>query len=151
MIMKVLMVCLGNICRSPLAQGILEAKVNNLNLDWEVDSAGTAGYHQGNPADSRSIATAAENGIDITHQRSRKFIARDLDYFDLILAMDASNYNHMMQMATEDDQRDKIKLILNYSHPGENRQVPDPYYHGGFDKVYEMLDAACDKIIDLAS
>lgn len=149
--MKILMVCLGNICRSPLAQGILEKKIKERNLSWVVDSAGTGGYHQGELPDSRSISTAADFEIDITDQRSRKILQVDLSEFDLILAMDASNYNDLIRMADNANQIIKIKLILNYSHPGENRQVPDPYYEGGFDAVYKMLDEACEKLIEVES
>jgi len=148
---KILMVCLGNICRSPLAQGILESKVKAKNLDWIVDSAGTASYHAGELPDSRSIQTANTYKIDISHQRSRKVVKEDLEKFDLILAMDASNYNNLLQIAQSDEQRAKIKMILNFSFPGQNRQVPDPYYEGGFDKVYQMLDNACDLLIEAES
>ena len=141
------MVCLGNICRSPLAQGILESKVLEQNLDWTVDSAGTASYHVGELPDSRSIKVAKKNGIDITTQRSRKVRQEDFENFDLILAMDASNYNNLKNQSKDERESDKIKMILNYAHPGENRQVPDPYYEGGFDKVFQMLEDACDKLI----
>lgn len=141
------MVCLGNICRSPLAQGILESKVLEQNLDWTVDSAGTASYHVGELPDSRSIKVAKKNGIDITTQRSRKVRQEDFEDFDLILAMDASNYNNLKNQSKDERESDKIKMILNYAHPGENRQVPDPYYEGGFDKVFQMLEDACDKLI----
>lgn len=145
--MKILMICLGNICRSPLAQGILEKKLIDHNLQWEVDSAGTASYHVGNPPDGRSIDKAAEYGIDISAQRSRKVRSADLDYFDLILAMDASNYNKLLELSSKAEHDQKIKMILNYSYPGINRQVPDPYYDDGFENVYRLLDEACDKLI----
>lgn len=148
-VMKILMVCLGNICRSPLAQGILETKVRKHKLAWEVDSAGTASYHAGELADARSIEKASEYNIDITDQRSRKIRKEDLEEFDLILAMDASNYNNLLKLPEDDVNNHKIKMILNYSHPGENRQVPDPYYDDGFENVYQLLDEACDKLIEL--
>lgn len=144
---KILVVCLGNICRSPLAQGILEKKIIEQNLNWFVDSAGTASYHSGELPDTRSIQVAKENGIDITKQRSRKIQAKDFKEFDLILAMDASNYNNLIKQSNSGMVNDKIKMILNYAHPGENRQVPDPYYEGGFEKVYQMLNQACDQLI----
>lgn len=145
--MKVLMVCLGNICRSPLAEGILQSKIADRDLHWSVDSAGTAGYHDGELPDERSIQVAHKHGIDITSQRSRKLIKEDFENFDLILAMDASNYNNIEKIRPEGNTT-PVKMILNYSYPKENRQVPDPYYGGGFDAVYEMLVDACDALID---
>ncbi len=145
--MKILMVCLGNICRSPLAEGILQQKIKERNLSWEVDSAGTSGWHVGELPDNRSIAVAKAHGIDLTYQRSRQFGAEDLDLFDLILAMDSVNYSNIISMARTDTQKIKVKLILNYAYPNQNRAVPDPYYEGGFEKIYQMLDAACEKII----
>lgn len=146
--MRVLMVCLGNICRSPLAEGILESKCNQQGLEWQVDSAGTSGWHNGELPDPRSIKTAAENGIDITNQTSRLFIKEDFNRFDLILAMDSSNYQNIITLADSDKQRDKVKLILNYVFPGENRAVPDPYYNDSFDLVFGLLDSACDRLIE---
>ena len=145
--MKVLMVCLGNICRSPLAEGILADKVKQRNLDWHVDSAGTSGWHVGEPPDPRSIEKAIEFGIDITQQRSRQVTREDLEEFDLILAMDASNYNNLKNLSDEKNHHDKIKLILNYVYPERNMGVPDPYYDGGFQKVYDLLDEATDQLI----
>lgn len=145
--MRIVMVCLGNICRSPLAQGILEDKCRLAGLDWVVDSAGTSGWHNGGAADPRSIGTAAEHGIDITAQRSRLFVEEDFDKFDLVLAMDSSNYQDILKLASSKEQSNKVKLILNYEFEGENRPVPDPYYNDGFDLVYDLLDKACDRII----
>ncbi len=145
--MKVLMVCLGNICRSPLAEGILKKQVQEKGLDWEVDSAGTSGWHVGELPDSRSIAIAKQYGIDITDQRSRKFQKADLDTFDLVLAMDTSNYNDILRLASA-DQAAKVKMILNFAYPNENRSVPDPYYNDGFEGVYTLLDLSCGKIIE---
>ena len=147
--MKILMVCLGNICRSPLAEGIMQQKVKERNLGWEVDSSGTSGWHEGNLPDRRSIEVARANGIDITNQRSRQINAKDLESFDLILAMDSSNYSNILRLATSETQKKKIKLILNYLYPNENRGVPDPYYEGGFEKVYQMLEKSCENIIQL--
>ncbi|MCL4163832.1 UNVERIFIED_CONTAM: hypothetical protein GTU68_032737 [Idotea baltica] len=136
------MVCLGNICRSPLAQGILETKVDANNVF--VDSAGTGAYHLGKLPDRRSIAVAKKNGIDITNQSARQFKVEDFDEFDLIFAMDQSNYQNIISLARNADDENKVKLILNEISP-ENHSVPDPYYGGdrGFDNVYEMLDEAC--------
>lgn len=140
------MVCLGNICRSPLAEGILRSKIDSSQV--LVDSAGTGGWHAGELPDSRSVAVARKNGLDITDQRARKFIKEDLDLFDRIYVMDNSNYRDVLQLATTEQQRQKVQLILNLVFPGENVDVPDPYYGGnqGFDQVYAMLDEACDII-----
>ncbi|WP_439129573.1 low molecular weight protein-tyrosine-phosphatase [Polaribacter sp.] len=139
---KVLMVCLGNICRSPLAEGILEAKVDPEKV--LVDSAGTAAYHVGNLPDKRSIEVAAKYGLDITNQRARKFVATDFAKFDFIYAMDESNYNNILLLAKNKKDEDKVKLILNEISE-DNHSVPDPYYGGeqGFENVYKMLDEAC--------
>lgn len=140
------MVCLGNICRSPLAQGILESKVN---LDKVfVDSAGTAAYHVGNLPDERSIDVARNYGINITNQRARKFTVQDFDEFDYIYAMDISNYQNILMLARGEEDENKVRLILNEIYPSENKSVPDPYYGGnqGFENVYQMLDEACDVI-----
>jgi len=130
--MKILMVCLGNICRSPLAEGIMQNKINQHNLDWEVDSAGTGAWHSGESPDPRSIQVAKKNNIDITHQRGRQFRAEDLEEFDLVLTMDAFNFQNVRRLATSTTQEEKIKLIMNYVTPGMNQVVPDPYYgdHG---------------------
>ncbi len=147
--MRVLMVCLGNICRSPLAEGILKAKIKKAGLDWSVDSAGTGGWHVGELPDSRSIAIAKTKGIDLTDQRARQFEAEDLDDFDLIFAMDSSNYTNIMRFAKTETQKQKVQMIMNMVQPGYNQSVPDPYYdNDGFALVYEMLDKACDKIIE---
>lgn len=140
------MVCLGNICRSPLAEGILKQKCAEHGLDWEVDSAGTSGYHDGELPDSRSIDVAKDHGVDITDQRSRRLTKEDLVYYDLVFAMDSSNYNNIRKLGG-DLYMEKVALILNMAYPGMNMAVPDPYYEGGFDKVYEMLEEACEKII----
>jgi len=146
--MRVLMVCLGNICRSPLAEGILKSKLQAAGLDWEVDSAGTSGWHSGEGPDRRSVLIAEKYGIDITDQRSRK--VRSIDYidFDLIYAMDEQNYRDLLQLAADEERR-KIRMILNESYPGENRSVPDPYWDdNGFEKVFQMLDKACEIIVE---
>ncbi|MCR9286646.1 MAG: low molecular weight phosphotyrosine protein phosphatase [Bacteroidetes bacterium] len=147
--MKILMVCLGNICRSPLAEGILKRKVKMNNLDWQVDSAGTGGWHVGALPDSRSIQVARKNGIDITDQRARKFQTSDLDQFDLIFAMDSSNYQNIVRHSVSDDQKEKVQLIMNMVQPGMNESVPDPYWDdNGFDQVFHMLEEACDQVIE---
>jgi protein-tyrosine phosphatase len=141
--MNVLMVCLGNICRSPLAEGILKSKIKENNLHWTVDSAGTGGYHIDALPDQRSIQIAKAYGIDISDQRARKVRSVDFEEFDLIFAMDAYNYQDLKKQA-HDIEQDKIKMILD-----GNKSVPDPYYGGddGFKNVFLMLDEACDNII----
>jgi protein-tyrosine phosphatase len=143
---KILMVCLGNICRSPLAQGILESKLQS--DDFTVDSAGTAAYHLGELPDPRSIAVARKYGIDITNQRARKFSKQDFDEFDYIYTMDSENYANIITQANSETEINKVKLILNELQPNANKSVPDPYYGGddGFENVYNMLDEACSVI-----
>jgi len=138
------MVCLGNICRSPLAQGILEAKIKKYNLDWKVDSAGTSGWHDGEHPDARAIRTATKHGVVIGSQISRKFDIRDFEEFDLICAMDASNYNDIKKLTTNSAQQEKIELLLNLAYPGKNLQVPDPYFDDRFEEVYKILDEAIE-------
>jgi len=142
------MVCLGNICRSPLAEGILQSKVNSNIVS--VDSAGTAAYHIGKLPDGRSIEVAQKHGIDITKQRARKFVVKDFDEFDIIFAMDDSNYQNILSLARNNTDEQKVRMILNETHPTKNLSVPDPYYGGneGFENVYKMLDEACDIIAD---
>ncbi len=144
---KVLMVCLGNICRSPLAEGILKSKV--FSHKTCVDSAGTGAYHIGEKPDRRSIAVATSNGIDISNQKARKFSIKDFDEFDFIYVMDQSNFDNVIMLARNSDDEMKVKMILNEVFPTENLDVPDPYYGGefGFKNVYNMLDEACDIIV----
>lgn len=145
------MVCLGNICRSPVAEGVMKAKAEKHGLNIEVDSAGTSGWHNGEKPDGRSMANAQENGIDISNQRSRKVVLSDFEEFDILYAMDVSNYNNLLNMSPE-KYHSKVKMILNEIHPGENMSVPDPYYgNDGFQLVFDLLDEACEKIaIDLS-
>ena len=140
------MVCLGNICRSPLAEGILKSKVDSNKIF--VDSAGTGGWHLGKLPDVRSIEVARNHDIDITNQRCRKFIRSDFKNFDLIYVMDSSNYTDVISKASSDRERLKVRLILNEVSAHQNSEVPDPYYGGsnGFENVYQMLDSACDII-----
>jgi protein-tyrosine phosphatase len=141
---KILMVCLGNICRSPLAEGLLASKLPKEK--FTVDSAGTGNYHIGKQPDQRSIFTAQKNGLDITYQKARQFSPDDFDYFDYIYVMDSSNYDDVIELAKNENHKNKVEMILNYLFPGENVDVPDPYYglQNGFDMVYEMLDETCD-------
>ena len=143
---KVLMVCLGNICRSPLAEGILR---NKLDTDkFIIDSAGTGNWHVGNPPDSRSVAVAKKYGLDISTLRGRQFTSMDYQDFDHIYVMDSSNLENVLSLAESDLDRSKVSMILDTIFPGERVDVPDPYYGGddGFERVYKMLDEACDMI-----
>ena len=121
--MKILMVCLGNICRSPLAEGILKNKLLERGLDWTVDSAGTGFWHIGEPPDPRSVSTAKKYGLDISRQRARQIRPADLKEYDLILAMDSSNYQDILRLADNGQQKSKVEMILNYVDPGSNRNV----------------------------
>lgn len=145
--MKVLMVCLGNICRSPLAEGVLKHKTKTLDLDWHVDSAGTGSWHVGELPDKRSIAIAKKYGIDLTDQRARHFNKTDLETFDLVLVMDKENYQDVLRHAKTAEQKRKIQLIMDFVHPNAYAIVPDPYYDNRFELVYQLLDAACDAVI----
>lgn len=138
------MVCLGNICRSPLAEGILASKLPKDK--FHIDSAGTGNYHIGKQPDSRSIATAKKNGLDISNQKARQFSSKDFEVFDYIFVMDNSNYDNVIELAKNNEQKAKVDLILNQLFPSENVDVPDPYYglQNGFDMVYQMLDETCD-------
>ena len=143
---KVLMVCLGNICRSPLAEGILKSKVDAQQVF--VDSAGTAGYHVGELPDPRSIAVARKYGIDITDQRCRKFQPSDFEEFDHIFVMDHENLSNVQRLAFNSVHQEKVKRILEVLPEYSLHEVPDPYYGGdqGFEKVFQMLDEACQAI-----
>ncbi|GGD37102.1 low molecular weight protein-tyrosine-phosphatase [Muriicola marianensis] len=144
---RVLMVCLGNICRSPLAEGILKSKVDPARI--EVDSAGTAGYHVGNPPDPRSVAVAKKYNIDISTQRCRRFSRADFDRFDHILVMDRANYRDVYAMAENEAQRGKVRLLLECTN-SVPQEVPDPYYGGddGFETVFRLIDEACERLIE---
>ena len=146
MMVKILMVCLGNICRSPLAEGILSSK---LSADkFKVDSAGTGDYHIGGPPDPRSVAIAKKNGVDISFQKARQFNIKDFSDFDLIYVMDQSNYENVIDLAPDEQSKNKVDLILNALFPNENVDVQDPYFghENGFETVYEMLDEVCEII-----
>ena len=142
--MKILMVCLGNICRSPLAEGILKSKTKKI----EVDSAGTAGYHIGKNPDIRSIEIGKKNNIDISSQRARQFSSNDFSKFDKIYAMDNDNYSKIISLAKNQQEINKVELILNEIFPNQFKSVPDPYYGGarGFENIYDLLNKACEKI-----
>lgn len=137
---SILMVCLGNICRSPLGEGILKSKVPEEK--FLIDSAGTASYHIGSPPDIRSIKVAKDNNIDISKQRARAFRSDDFQKFDIIYAMDSQNFNDLISMSKSEEEMLKVKLIL------ENKNVPDPYYGdiSDFKNVFKLLDKVCDQI-----
>lgn len=143
---KILMVCLGNICRSPLAEGILASKLPQDK--FSIDSAGTGSWHGGHAPDKRSIAVAQKNGLSIDNQKGRQFKTSDFDEFDYIYVMDNSNYRDVIQLAKTQEHKNKVSLILNELFPGENVDVPDPYFGAanGFDNVYEMLDEVAEII-----
>jgi len=145
---KILMVCLGNICRSPLAEGTLASKLPKDT--FTVDSAGTGNWHVGKQPDKRSIAIAKSKGIDISCQKARQFTARDFQTYDHIYVMDGSNYSDVIELAPDEISKKKVVLILNELFPNENADVPDPYFglENGFATVYEMLDEVCDIIAE---
>lgn len=147
--MKILMVCLGNICRSPLAEGILQSKVIKEGMDVFIDSAGTSDNHVGQQPDARMRATAKSFGVNIDSLRARQFSKNDFKNFDLIYAMDASNYKNIVALADSEADKSKVILLLNELEPGKNLEVPDPYFGGeqGFIDVFNLLDAATDQII----
>lgn len=146
--MKILMVCLGNICRSPMAEGIMQAKIEKFNLNAEVDSAGFESFHTGDAPDFRAIRVMKEHGIDISRQRSRLFRETDFNDFDRIYVMDSGNYKDVKSVTRNGDHMQKVDYILNISNPGSNKPVPDPYYGGeqGFERTYQLLDSAIELI-----
>lgn len=143
------MVCLGNICRSPMAQGIAEHKFAQKGLDVFVDSAGTSDYHIDHAPDPRAIKKSAEYGIDITNYRGRQLVKKDFEDFDRIFVMDASNYENALLLTTDPNETKKVEMILNLSNQNTNMSVPDPYFgaEDGFENVYQLLDAACDILV----
>jgi protein-tyrosine phosphatase len=147
--MKILMVCLGNICRSPLADGLLRRKVSENKLKIEVDSAGTSAYHVGDAPDHRMTETAKNRGTDISFLRARQFESEDFQAFDLIYVMDQSNLKNVLALAQNETEKKKVKLILNEISTAD-AEVPDPYFGGqsGFEQVYDLLDEATDIIIE---
>ncbi len=146
---RILMVCLGNICRSPLADGLLLRKIKERKLNASVDSAGTANYHIGKAPDSRMIKTAAKHGTPLDFLRARQFTATDFLHFDHILVMDQSNFNNVISLARNDEERNKVNLLLDFLHPNQQLEVPDPYYgtQQDFEAVYHLLDQATDALI----
>jgi protein-tyrosine phosphatase len=148
--MKILMVCLGNICRSPLAEGVLQHKASKAGLNWTIESAGTNGYHTGEPPHKFSQKIAKLNGIDICHQRSRLFTGDDFDNYDKLYAMSSDVIDEMKLIAKKKFNASKVDLLMNELYPGRNMDVPDPWYgpEPGYHDVYEMIDNACEKVIN---
>ena len=146
----ILMVCLGNICRSPLAEGILQQKAEQAGLNWEIDSAGTNGYHVGEAPHPLSQKVARMNGVDISGQRARKFTADDFRHFDKIYAMAGDVVQEMRRIAGRQYDPSKVELLMNEVSPGRNQDVPDPWSgpESGYQEVYRMIDAAGDRIIE---
>lgn len=143
------MVCLGNICRSPLADGLLLRKIKEQNLDLTVDSAGTANYHIGKAPDHRMIQTAAKHGTALEFLRARQFTSKDFQNFDLILVMDQSNYENVVKLAPNNIDKQKVSYFLEYLYPNQKAAVPDPYYGTlkDFEEVYQLVDKATDALI----
>ncbi len=143
---SIIMVCLGNICRSPLAEGILQTKLNSEIAT--VTSAGTGNWHIGEHPDKRAIKIAKKHAIDISNKKAKQFQINDFDTFDYIYVMDKTNYQDIIALARNQQDKDKVHLLLNQIYPNQQKEVPDPYYGGenGFKKVYDLLDAACETI-----
>lgn len=144
---KVLMVCLGNICRSPMAEGVLKRKAAEQDIDIVVDSAGTSGWHEGEQPDERAQEEMRNQGLDISDQRSRQFVVQDFERFDHILVMDISNKTNVLQLARNSEDARKVSLMLDHGNEVKGMSVPDPYYNDGFNHVYELLDFACDAFL----
>ena len=147
--MKILMVCLGNICRSPLAEGILQQKAKLAGLNWQVDSAGTNGFHNGEAPHHLSQKVALQNGIDISNQKSRKITKDDFDQYDRLYAMAGDVLSDMMDIAGKKFDSKKSSLLLDSIYPGQNKDVPDPWYSGedAYVRTYDLIEKACDAII----
>ena len=149
-VMRILMVCLGNICRSPIAEGIMKQKIQENKLDWEVDSAGTESYHVGEAPHRFSQKICLLRGIDISAQRARRFTKADFDRFDKIYALANDVYEEINSIGGKDAQMEKVTLFVNELRPGNNEDVPDPYYGGeeGYTLVYELIEQTCEVIVD---
>jgi len=147
--MHILMVCLGNICRSPMAEGILRDLIRKEGLDITTDSAGTADYHVGEEPDRRAQEAMRRQGLDISDLSGRQLVPEDFEQFDLLLAMDESNLRNMLRLAPNKALGAKAKLLMDYAPEHRHREVPDPYYgdEEGFDEVYAMVTEACRNLL----
>lgn len=147
---KILFVCLGNICRSPLAEGIMLHLNEKHQLGLSIDSAGTSNYHIGEAPDRRTITNARKNGVDLSPLRARQFRAKDFREFDRIFVMDKSNFSNVASLAPSEELLMKVDLLLNKAFPGEDREVPDPYYGGeeGFEEVFQLVYKACEQLAE---
>lgn len=145
---SILMVCLGNICRSPVAEGIMRSKLESYKLNIEVDSAGTSNYHIGENPDTRSTKNAIKNGIDISKLKARQFKSADFDLFDIIFVMDEQNKSDVLLLARNSNDHSKVKLILSEMPNATHTSVPDPYFGGesGFQLVFDLLNSACENV-----
>ncbi len=145
---RIYFVCLGNICRSPMAEGLMRQKLKEHNLNWEVVSRGVDDYHEGESPDPRAQAIMKEKGHDISDIRSQQFHVDDFKKAHKVIAMDTSNYHELFNLAPSDKERDKLELMLEYLYPGKRQSVPDPYWDDdGFELVYKMLDKSLDAFI----
>jgi protein-tyrosine phosphatase len=147
---RILFVCLGNICRSPMAEGAFRHLAREKGIDIELDSAGTGDWHVGEAPDHRMQATAKSHGVDISDLRARHFTVEDFDAFDRIYVMDESNYDNVVKLARNEEDSAKVKMMLNEIYPGENMPVPDPYFGGqqGFEHVYDLLTRSAEKVLN---
>jgi len=148
--MKILMVCLGNICRSPLAQGIMQHKVNKLGLNWQIDSAGTSNEHMGEPPHILSKKVAKANGIDITEQRATQFVKEDMLRYDKILVMDSMNYEQVQQIANDYWESEKVDYLIHEKRLYKSRNIPDPWFGGEahFEHVFFLINEACNDFLE---
>lgn len=148
--MNILMVCLGNICRSPMAEGIFADKIRRRGLPWTVDSAGTESFHVGEPPHPLSIQVAARHGIDVSGQRARRFTRADLDRFDKIYALAPDVYDDIARIAGRSADLSGVDLLMNEVYPGRDLAVPDPWYgpEPGYEEAFQLIDTACEKIVE---
>jgi len=148
--MKALMICLGNICRSPMAEGVVRHLAKEKGIDIQLDSCGTNGFHDGESADRRAILNLKDKGIDISDIRSRKFRTDDFDKFDILFTMDLSNRDTILSLARTENDRKKVKLFLNEAYPAKDLPVPDPYFGGdeGFESVYQLINKAASAFLN---
>lgn len=146
--MKILMVCLGNICRSPMAEGIMKNIIDERGLNWKVDSAGTGSWHTGEMPDARARSMASQRGIDISGQRARQVTSGDFDDYDLILAMDRSNLHDLQSLARDNRASEKVRAITDFAPDCGYSGVPDPYYDGSFEEVFGLLEKVCRAAVD---